>query len=279
MQPTLLCQRWREHRSLYKPARDVIDPNNYDVAPVAMSIAKDFCARHHYAGSSYPACRYRFGLFRKSQLAGVAVFSVPMSEKTLTNFFPGDPRDSVELGRFVLLDDVEANGESWFFARCKALLKREGLRGILAFADSTPRSDIHGNVVFSGHLGTVYAATGGTYRSKSTPRTLRLLPDATVLSPRAITKIRNRKRGWRYASKILVRHGAIEPTDTDDLKLWLDHWLPIITRPLRHPGNHRFLWSLQRNIVAIGTPLPYPKNFATVEEMEKHTNIFVSSAH
>ncbi len=37
-----------------------------------------------------------------------------MSHKVLTNIFPCDPLESIELGRFVLLDNVPSNAESWF---------------------------------------------------------------------------------------------------------------------------------------------------------------------
>lgn len=45
----LFCLRWREHRSLYVPSRSVIDPRQYDVAPIASdSEARAFLGRHHY---------------------------------------------------------------------------------------------------------------------------------------------------------------------------------------------------------------------------------------
>src|ERR671937_3248818 len=78
---------------------------------------------HHYAGS-YPAARWRFGLFRRSVLQGVAVFSHPCHDRVLTAVFPGRATDSVELGRFILLDGVPGNGESWFLGRCFAHLRR-----------------------------------------------------------------------------------------------------------------------------------------------------------
>jgi len=277
----LFCQRWRDHRSSYRPAGEVINPNDFDVAPISMSEAKQFVISTHYS-RSYCACRFRYGLFSHTitknhwhqngltpELVGVAVFSMPMSTKTLTNIFPGDPRDSVELGRFVLLDEVKANAESFFFTRCKTLLKREGLRGIVAFADSTPRSDIYGNICAPGHLGTVYQSTMAAYLLRSAPRTLRILPNGTVLSPRAISKIKTRQRGWRYASQILVAAGATAPKQDEDLSKWLDQWIPQLTRPLRHPGNHRYAWQLSNTAVPVGTPQPYPKNFATAAEMLK----------
>lgn len=193
-----------------------------------------------------------------------------MSEKTLTNVFPGNPLDSIELGRFVLLDEIKANAETWFFARCKTLLKREGLRGIVAFSDDTPRSDINGTETFRGHLGSLYQSAGHpAYLGRSSPRVLRLLPDGTVLSPRSISKIKKRDRGWRYASQIVVRAGATAPRETEDLNAWLNRWLPIVTRVLFHRGNHKYAWQIGNTARPVGTPQPYPKNFASATEMQK----------
>ena len=144
-----------------------------------------------------------------------------MSSRALTNVFPGNSLDSVELGRFVLLDSVQANGESWFFARCRELLRREHIRGIIAFSDDTPRTTIDGHFTLVGHLGTVYCASNAVYLGRSTPRIHRLLPNGLILSPRSISKIRNRERGWQYASQILIDAGAIPPAENQDLKSWL----------------------------------------------------------
>ena len=100
--------------------------------------AKAFVREHHYSGS-YPAARWRFGLFRRGVLQGVAVFSHPCNDRVLTSIFPGPATGSVELGRFVLLDEVPGNGETWFLGRCFARLRREGLAGVVAFSDPCRR--------------------------------------------------------------------------------------------------------------------------------------------
>jgi len=255
----MLNQRWRSGRDSYRPAGEVIDPARFDVAAIADdTTAKTFVLEHHYSGS-YPAARFRFGLYRGEQLAGVAVFSVPCNDRALTSVFPGDPRESVELGRFVLLDDVAGNGETWFLARAFDLLRREAIRGVVSFSDPVPRRSSAGQVIFPGHVGTIYQAHNGVYLGRGTARTLRLLPDGTVVSARALQKIRARERGWEYAVALLVEHGASAPALGADLAAWLRLELPRITRPLRHPGNHRYAWPLERR----GRPLtargPYPK--------------------
>lgn len=263
------CQRWRDHRGTYCPPSEVIRTHDYEIAPISLTTAKRFVAQHHYLGSSYPACRFRYGLFLRyalfpeDELVGVAVFSMPMSHKVLTNIFPCDVREAVELGRFVLLDSVPANAESFFFARCRELLKQEGIKGIVAFSDDTPRTDASGRIIFRGHIGTIYQSSNASYYLRSTPRKLNVLPDGSVLNARTASKIRNLERGWRYAANILVRHGATEPPPADPdntkpLRLWLDHWTTLLTRPLFHLGNHRYAWSIHPSIT-LPQSAPYPK--------------------
>jgi hypothetical protein len=252
------CQRWRGRATSYRPAGEPINTRRYEVAAMPSDReARAFVVAHHYS-ASYPAARFRFGLYRGTDLAGVAVFSVPASQAVLRRAFPGvEPAAAVELGRFVLLDDVPANGESWFFARCREVLRREGIAGVLSHSDPVPRETSSGAVVMPGHVGTIYQASNAVYAGRASAGTIFLLPDGTVFSRRAISKIRNGERGRHYASAVLERHGA-EPLGSEDPAAWLGLWLPRLTRRVRHPGNHRYLWALDRS-VRLPVSLPYPK--------------------
>lgn len=251
-------QRWLFGRDSYRAPEERIDPSEYDVVSIAGdTIPKRFVLEHHYSGS-YPSARYRFGLYRGDTLAGVAVFSHPCRNEVLTSVFPGEPTDSVELGRFVLLEEVKGNGETWFLARCFEQLRREGLRGVVSFSDPLPRVDITTRrVVFPGHIGTIYQAHNAVYAGRATARTIRVLPDGRVLSDRALSKIRQGDKGWRYAAALLERAGA-PPCDGDRLA-WLRQWLPAVTRPTRHPGNHRYAWKLSKRTAMTVVPAAYPK--------------------
>src|SRR5436305_7344627 len=211
MSEELFNQRWRGGHAAYRPPDEPIRTRDYDVAALPGDrLARAFILEHHYSGS-YPAARWRFGLFRRGVLQGVAVFSHPCNDRVLTAVFPGRPADSVELGRFVLLDGVPGNGETWFLGRCFALLRREGLAGVVAFSDPCRRLDRQGVPVFGGHVGTVYQAFNGVYLGRGTPRTLTLLPDGGVLSDRAQQKVRSADRGVAYAVRRLVACGAAAP--------------------------------------------------------------------
>jgi hypothetical protein len=255
-------QRWRGRRDSYRPAGEPIATLDYEVFEIADDrTARAFVEEHHYSGS-YPAARLRYGLARRGQLVGVGVFSHPSHDKVLTNTFAGTrASDGAELGRFVLLDDVPGNGETWFLARCFELLRREDLVGVVSFSDPVPREDLAGRAIMPGHVGTIYQAHNGVYLGRGTPRTLALLPDGSVLSPRSAQKIRAAERGWRSAAEVLIRHGADEPWE--DRRAWLARWTSPaagICRRLRHPGNHRYAWTLHRRHRAIlGPGLPYPK--------------------
>lgn len=227
--------------------------------------ARAFVEQHHYSGS-YPAARFRFGLYRHGRLVGVAVFSHPCNDRVLTSIFPAVAlRAAVELGRFVLLDEVPANGETWMLARTFELLRASGIAGVVSFSDPQPRTRVDGTVVFPGHVGTIYQAHNGVFLGRSTARTLRLLPDARVFSDRAIQKIRAAERGWRSALKTLTDLGADALTpdaDTPSRYAWLADWLPVFTRTMRHRGNLRYAWGLRRGLQPAGVPLPYPKQVA-----------------
>jgi hypothetical protein len=264
------CQRWRDRRGTYRPPSEVISTHDYEVAPITLLEAKAFVQQHHYSGA-YVACRFRYGLFLRygqfpeDQLVGVAVFSMPMSSKVLTNVFPCDVLEAAELGRFVLLDNVPSNAESWFFARCRELLKREGIKGVVAFSDDTPRTSIFPvhSLIFSGHIGTIYQSSNAVYLKRTTPRVLRVLRDGSIFSDRAASKIRKADRGWRYAANILVKNGATEPPPANPanptaLRTWLTNWTTLLTRPLKHPGNHRYAWSLSDSI-SLPPSHVYPK--------------------
>ncbi|MGE5609082.1 MAG: hypothetical protein ACM359_07495 [Bacillota bacterium] len=258
MEQFMLNQRWFGRRDSYRLPSEVISTRAYEVAPVPDDrTAKAFVCEHHYS-ATYPAARYRFGLYRGDALVGIAVFSHPCNDRVLTSVFPASPAESTELGRFVLLDSVPGNGETWFLGRCFELLKRVGIVGVVSYSDPEPRITTEGRVIFGGHVGTIYQAHNAAYLGRSTLRYLRLLPDGTVLSARAIQKVRGKEQGWRYAAERLVAFGAEEPGS--NLREWLSVWIPRLTRLWKHPGNHKYAWGLDRTMrQSLPASLPYPK--------------------
>lgn len=263
---TDFVQRWTERRESRRPSGELIRPSAYDVVEFADDARpRAFVEHHHYSGT-WCAARFRFGLYQRGELAGVAVFSVGASGAAHRAVWPTlDPREAVDLGRFVLVDSVPGNGESWFLARCFSAL-RGRVTAVASCADPVARTSAAGAMVFPGHLGTIYCATNGRYVGRTNPSTLRLLPDGTVLSRRAMSKLTCRDVGWRYAAAALERWGADRLGPDEDAAAWLRRWRPLLTRPLRHHGNHRYLWSLdrrRRREVLTAAALPYPKFWRT----------------
>jgi hypothetical protein len=262
---TKLNQRWRDGRASYRPAGETIDTRAFEVAAIPDdTTAKAFVTRHHYS-ASFPAARFRYGLYRGDELAGVAVFSVQWKH-VLEPLFPGLHRDCVELGRFVLLDDVAANGETWFLARCFEGLRSEGLAGVVSFSDPCPRAAADGRTVFPGHVGTIYQAFNARYLGRSKAETKWLLANGTVFESRNATKIRKLEPGWRYAVAALERAGAVpfwtllNPYSYEDRAAWVDAALCKVARKFRHTGNHRYAWGLTRRTHRhLPESQPYPK--------------------
>lgn len=255
---TAVCQRWKERRGVYVPAGEVLNPRDYEVAAIPDdTTARAFVETEHYSGS-YPAALRRFGLYTGEHLVGVAVFSEPMQKKALRPF---PPDAAMDLGRFVLQDRVPGNGETWFLARCLHQLQREGVVGVVSFSDPVPRVAKGGEQVFRGHIGTIYQASGALYANRGTVRTLRVFDDGTVFNGRTASKARKGEKGRRYAIAQLVAKGAREPRAGEDIAAWLRGEVRRLTRPLRHRGNHRYLFPLDpaaRRWLR-GTGLPYPK--------------------
>ena len=275
---TDLCQRWASRRASYRPAGEPFDPRAFEVAAIPDdTTARAFVRRHHYS-ASYPAARFRFGLYSRRQrgggghLVGVAVFSTPARAEVTTNWLRGDPLEHVELGRFVLLDHVRANAESWMIARCFDRLRHQGITGVVSFSDPCPRvlpgPDGRPERVFGGHVGTIYQATNAVYAGRSRARTLRLLaagPDrGRVFSDRTAAKLRAADRGHAGAAAQLVAAGADPPASAEPqaLRAWADLWVPRVCVPMRHRGNHRYLHPLRRDVLtrrAGRERQPYPK--------------------
>lgn len=253
-----VAQRWRAGRASYRPAREVINTSTHEVALIGDdTTAKSFVVEHHYS-RSYPAARVRAGLYHHDRLVGVAVFSVPVQPKVLDTL-PGGRASSVELGRFVLLDSVAANGESWFLARCFELLRGKGFTAVASFSDPVPRV-VDGHVLFPGHVGCIYQATNATYFGRSCPRTFRMLRNGRILPPRVLTKIRKLEQGHGYGEALLIGAGAAPRRVGEDPRDWVAYWVPRLTVRLRHDGQHHYGWALHpRDRKHLPKSQPYPK--------------------
>lgn len=250
----VVCQRWRNHRSLYRPSGEPIDIDGggYHARIIPKVVAKDFVTEHHYSGS-YVASRLNVGLIRDDkdgghEVCGVAGFSVPMSQQVIPKWLKCENQQGIDLGRFVLLDDVPANGETWFLAQSFNLLKEElpMIDSVMATSDPIVRFNAAKEVVMPGHVGTIYQAHNGTYLGRTAKKTVVSGEDGNVITARTISKVRNQEQGREYAYRKLLQAGVSPKLDTET-------WREFATRArlsmnrIRHPGNHVYAWALGDN--------------------------------
>lgn len=264
-----VCQRWRDRQDRWRPSGEIINTDDYGVRVIPHREARAFVEGHHYSGS-YPADRVRVGLMRKrgpgpGELVGVAIFSVPAQRRAIPSWCGVPSSHGVELGRFVLLDDVPGNGETWFLARAFSALQAElpEIRAVLSYSDPMPRQDASGRLVMPGHVGTIYQAHNGLYRGRSSARTLYLDRRGRIMSPRTMSKLRGGERGADGAYQQLLEAGAPPRGFGEPPREYLARALAseAFTR-FRHRGNHAYVWGLDRATLRAlrATPsAPYPK--------------------
>lgn len=260
------CQRWEAGAHSWRHRSECgFDADRYTVDPISEATAKAYVLRHHYSGT-YPASIQRYGLFDAERLVGVAVLSAPTSTKVLTNVFPdlAPFSEAAELGRFVLAQECPGNSESWFLARVFEAAAAVGMRGIVSFSDPVPRR-VAGELLFPGHIGTIYQASNARYAGRATARTLTLLRDGAVFNARAMQKIRAQERGHEHVERRLISLGAAAPSAGENMSSWLAVALDSVrAERIRHAGNHRYVFALgtksERRRLRIATPASdYPK--------------------
>jgi len=155
-------------------------------------------------------------------------------------------RNAVELGRFVLLDEVPGNGESFFLSRAFEIVRTHDIVGVVTFSDPVPRRTMSGGLVLPGHCGIALHAHNGVYLGRGTPRTLHLLPNGRVFHERTIQKIRKGECGWKAAASQLEEFGATVPCADRGARMeWLSENMPLLTRRIQHsPAYTRAFISL-----------------------------------
>jgi hypothetical protein len=262
-------KRWKYREQRWVAPGPLFDPCRYGVELTPERDAKRFTIEHHYSGS-YPASRLAVGLYRLSaarlqELVGVAVFSVPMQQAVIPRYTGLEPRQGAELGRFVLLDELPYNSESWFLRRAFQALKatKPEIRSIVSFAD--PLGRLAGTTPKKPHWGVIYAASNALYAGQSRPAVLQIAPNGQLLSQRALSKIRLDEIGRAYAERQLVAAGAPPREAEESSSIWLER---ALAHPgfhqLRHPGNHVYVFGLDAAARAAAraanpTERPYPK--------------------
>ena len=267
-------QRWRFGREYWRVDRDEgFRRDDYRLDLISDSVARKFVVEHHYSGS-YPIAMERIGLFRGRKLVGVCVFSIPINNSAIPRYTGLAASEGAECGRFVLLDEVPYNAETFTFANsCKILRQvRPDIRAVLAYSDPMPRSTVDGRVVMPGHVGVIYQASNARYLGRAAAKTLHLNGNGIALSSRAVSKVRLQEHGAQSAEKRLVRLGAPPRSPGQEPAEWINGVLAsnVFTK-VKHPGNHVYCWALGRAAEkrhlerSFATARSYPKNLDPVQ--------------
>ncbi|WP_371438331.1 hypothetical protein [Polaromonas sp.] len=261
-------QRWRDRRQHWRVDRDEgFRKADFSADIIRDGIARAFVTAHHYSGS-YPVAVERVGLFRGIELVGAAVFSIPINNNAVPRYTGLKSKEGVELGRFVLLDEVPYNAESFFLAKAMGLLYAEHpeLRGVIAYSDPVPRQAAEGRVVMPGHVGVIYQASSASYAGRAQAKTLHVTADGIALSSRGLSKIRLQEHGAASAEKRLIRLGAPPRAFGQDPAEWVSEVLDAgIFKKVSHPGNHVYCFALgpsarkRRTAGQFAPARPYPK--------------------
>lgn len=247
------AQRWFYGRDSYRPSQEPIRPQEFAVKPLGRVAAKRFVQTHHYSGS-YVCSIGDFGLWHKSglnpsRLVGVASFATPSNPNSIRRWSGlEDFHNGAELGRFVLLDEVAGNGETWFLTRALRLLKaqRPELRIVLSYSDPVPRRNLDtGTLSHRGHYGSIYQACGSLYLGRAGRKTLILSRTGEALPNRALAKVRNEEVGADYSQALIERLTGVTRLASEDPRSFVDRALrsPMLRR-VSHSGNHLYLFPL-----------------------------------
>jgi len=240
-------QRWKLGRNYWRVDRDEgFRKADYAIDVISNSVAREFVNTHHYS-HSYPFAIERIGLFRGRELVGVCVFSFPINNAVIPRYTGLPAEAGTELGRFILLDEVPYNAESFFLAGAlKALSSlRPDISSVVAYSDPMPRTTEDGQIVLPGHIGIAYQASNARYLGRASGKTLYLTRNGVALSSRGISKIRLQEHGAQSAEKRLVSLGAEPRQFGQDPSEWIDNILAGNTfQKIRHPGNHIYAWPI-----------------------------------
>lgn len=288
-------QRWRGRRDFYRSNEDRFSvddwrvdamvgktrtrtrfPSGYGVLD-SFQDGKDFIIQNHYV-ATHPQIRVMVGLFRArdAKLCGVATFS-NVKKSQLARYGGLGSDELVELSRFVLLDEVPGNAESWFLARSTEVARElegyrhGGIKALLSFSDPVPRRAISGRLTMPGHIGNIYQAHNALYLGYSKPKTLHLDARGVAPDPRMLSKVRsldksNPEAGGAAAFDRLIASGAPGRGRGESYASWLSRVLDShLYRKFSHNGNLTYLWVLgdrrvRRQVKAALPPeRPYPK--------------------
>jgi hypothetical protein len=167
---------------------------NLTVEPITYSNAYELVNAFHYLGSKRFMGQYVFGLIQDITVIGAVVYSplsVPNSATSAFGLPRGNYPDLLEMSRLVL--EPKLNGKNYgsmLVGRSLRLLKQQGIRAVISYADS------------SRHNGAIYQACNFGYYGLTASKSDFFLADGTQISRGKVKGLdgqwRPRTRKHRY---------------------------------------------------------------------------------
>lgn len=123
-----------------------------------------------------------------------------------------------------------------------------------------------GELVFPGHIGTIYQASHAEYLGRTTSRRILLLPDGRELNERALSNLRG-DAGHAYVEQEVIKAGApLRRRRGKDAAPWLAEGCeqsPVVPASRTSPQLAAVIWSRgsggeagPRGVVGSGAPRP-----------------------
>ncbi len=151
------------------------------------------------------------------------------------------PIKSLDLGRFLLLPDLEGNAETFFLRRALWALARDKPEYDLVISMSDPMSyrTKDGGVISPGHYGGIYVGAGLRHVGRSRPEKRRLAQNGRIVNGRTLAKIRKpTESGHDGAVETLISLGAPPPEDGESGAAYVTRALSSgAFCDVNHPGN------------------------------------------
>jgi len=203
-------------------------PGSFDVREVSLPAVREFIESRHYSrnvnGVKVDAA---FALMAGARMMGAALFGALST--TAWEAYAEREADVTELRRLVCLEECPRNTESWFIARCLAVLKTKQLwKVVVSYADPE-----------FGHCGYIYQASNWSYRGQTADDVVLVEPNGKRRHSRSL---RTRNNG-QFKPFVLRLRKMLERGELKSVKVAGKH---IYTYRLH--GKHR------------REGLPYPKS-------------------
>lgn len=151
------------------------------------------------------------------------------------------PIKSLDLGRFVLLPELEGNAETFFLRRALWGLARDKPEYDLVISMSDPMSyrTREGRLISPGHYGGIYIGAGLRHVGRSRPEKRRLAQNGRIVNGRMLAKARKpTESGHDGAIETLIGLGAPPPKEGESSAAYVARALQSEAfYEVDHPGN------------------------------------------